>query len=146
MDPATIAASVLTVLTPYLRDAGKEVLKTAGEVALGKAKDLLKYVRERLSGDPVAAKDLSRYESNPETFEPVLKSALEEKMQADPAFALDLRARVDDLRSDLQVFQQIKEGRDIVGIDADLMPGTANVRQEADKVQGMTGIRIRSKT
>jgi hypothetical protein len=146
MDPATIAVSVLTVLTPYIRDAGKEVLSTAGELALGKAKDLLKCLRERLSGDPVAAKDLSRYESNPETFEPVLKSALEEKMQADPAFASDLQARIDDLRSDLQVFQRIKDGRDIVGIDTDVAPGRASVHQEADSVQGMTGIRIKSKT
>src|SRR5439155_9303105 len=115
MDPATIAASVITVLTPYIKDAGTEALKAAGEIALGKAKDLLSWLKERFSGDAVAAKDLSRYESNPEKFEPVLQSALEEKMQADAGFATELQRRVNEFGSDLKVFQRIKEGKNIIG-------------------------------
>lgn len=146
MDPATIAAAVMTVLTPYLREAGKEALNTAGELALGKAKSLLTLLRERLSGDATAAKDLSRYESSPEKFEPWLQATLEEKMQADPGLRSELQTRIDELRSELQVFQRIKEGTNVVGIEADVAPAKATVRQEADKVNGITGIRIKSKT
>lgn len=143
MDPATIAASAMTVLTPYIKDAGTEALKTVGEMALGKAKDLLSWLKDRFSGDPVATKDLSRYESNPEKFESVLQSTLEEKIQGDAAFAGELQKRVNEFGSDLKVFQRIKDGKNIIGIDADSAPEKADVHQEADKVENMTGIRIK---
>jgi len=48
MDPASMAVAALTILTPYLKDAGQELIKTVGEVALEKAKGLLSWLRECL--------------------------------------------------------------------------------------------------
>jgi hypothetical protein len=60
--PATIAAAALTILAPYVKGASRELVKTVGEVALEKAKRLRRWLKDRFPGDPVAAKDLSRFE------------------------------------------------------------------------------------
>ena len=41
MDPATIAASVITILGPYVSQVGEALTKTVGEVAVDKASKLL---------------------------------------------------------------------------------------------------------
>jgi len=118
MDPASMAVAALTILTPYLKDAGQELIKTVGEVALEKAKGLLSWLRERLAGDPVAAKDLSRFEADPDKFEAGLKSTIEEKAGTDAAFAAELKKRIDEIGPQITVFQRIKEGKNVVGVEA----------------------------
>jgi hypothetical protein len=59
--PATIAAAALTILAPYVKGASRELVKTVGEVALEQAKRLRRWLKDRFPGDPVAAKDLSRF-------------------------------------------------------------------------------------
>ncbi len=73
MDPATIATSVIALLTPYVADAGKELVKTAGEVGVGKIKTLLAWLKQQFADDPAASKDLSRFERSPEEFTPTTR-------------------------------------------------------------------------
>jgi hypothetical protein len=60
--PATIAAAALTILGPYVKDEHRELVKTVEEVALEKAKRPRGWLKDRFAVDPVAAKDLSRFE------------------------------------------------------------------------------------
>src|SRR4051812_20537263 len=113
MDPATIAAAAITILSPYVKDAGKELIKTVGEVTLEKAKGLFVWLKERFAGDPVAAKDLSRFEADPDKFEPFLQATIEEKAQADPAFGVELKKRIDEIGPQIMVFQRIKDGKNV---------------------------------
>ncbi len=83
MDPATITAAVITVLAPYVKDAGRELVKTVGEISVEKAKGLLEWLKDRFTGDPAALKDLSRFETDPDKFEAGLQSTIEEKAQAE---------------------------------------------------------------
>jgi hypothetical protein len=142
MDPVTIATAVITILSPYLKDAGKQILETAGQIGVDKAKGLLGWLKERFAGDPVATSDLSRFEADPVKFEPVLQSTVTERAQADPQFAAELQKRLDE-GPDITVFQRIKEGKNVIGIDAEQASGRMNVKQEADKVENITGVRIR---
>jgi len=144
MDPASMALAALTILTPYVKDAGQELIKTVGEVALEKAKGLLSWLKECLAGDPVAAKDLSRFEADPDKFEAGLKSTIEEKAGTDAAFAAELKKRIDEIGPQITVFQRIKEGKNVVGVEAEAVRGgKTSVTQEADKVEGMTGVRAK---
>jgi hypothetical protein len=145
MDPATIAAAAVTILTPYVKDAGGELVKTVGEVSLAKAKDLLAWMKNRFAGDPVAVNDLSRFQADPATFGPSLHATIKQKAQSDSAFATELHQRIDEIGPDLVVFQRFTEGKNVVGIDADTIhSGKAAVTQEADKVDNMTGIRAKT--
>jgi hypothetical protein len=144
MDPATIAAAALTILAPYVKDAGRELVKTVGEVALEKAKGLLGWLKERFAGDPVAAKDLSRFEGDPDKFESGLQSTIEEKAQADPAFSAELKRRIDEIGPQIAVFQRIKDSKNVVGVDADTVDsGKVTVTQDAERVDNMTGVRAK---
>src|SRR5207249_8022511 len=89
MDPMTVATSVITILAPYVKDAGEDLLKTVGQVGVEKARTLMGWLKERFAGDPAASKDLSRFETDPKAFEPGLKATIAEKL-ADPDFAANL--------------------------------------------------------
>jgi hypothetical protein len=119
MDPATLATAALTILTPLAKDVGKELVKTVDEVATGKAKDLFAWLKKRFADDPVAAKDLSRFEAEPERFEPSLESTIKEKAEQDPEFAAELKKRIDEIGPQITVFQEIKRGKNVIGVDAD---------------------------
>jgi hypothetical protein len=145
MDPATIAAAALTILSPYVKDAGRELVKTVGEVTLEKSKALLGWLKDRFAGDAVAAKDLSRFESDPDKFESGLKSTLEEKAQSDPDFATELKRRVDEIGPQIAVFQRVKDGKNVVGVDADsIRSGKTSVTQDAERVDNITGVRAKT--
>ena len=97
MDPATIAASVVTLLAPYVKDAGQELVKTVGDVGVRKVRDLLSLLKQRFASDPAAAQDLSRFEKEPAKRADDLKETIVAKVQADPAFADEITQRVNDL-------------------------------------------------
>src|SRR5262245_13867992 len=145
MDPATIAASVVTILAPFAKDAGKELVKTVGEIAVNKAKDLLAWLKHRFENDPSASKDLSRFEADPDKFESGLKATVEEAAAQDPSFAAELKQRIDEIGPVITVFQKIKKGEDVTGIDAEAVrTGKLSVTQEADEVKKMTGVRAKT--
>jgi hypothetical protein len=144
MDPATIAAATVTILTPYVKDAGRELVKTVGQVALDKAKGLLGWLREKFEGDSSASKDLSRFETSPEKFEASLQATLEEKAQ-DPTFAAELKKRIDEIGPQIVVFQRIKEGKNITAIDAETInSGNITATQEGEKIENGTVLRVKT--
>jgi hypothetical protein len=143
MDPATLATATLAILTPFARDAAKDLAKTVGEIGYEKAKDLFAYLKEKLTNDPVAATDMSRFESNPVDFEPGLKATITKKAQDNPEFAAELERRIDEVGPAITVFQDIKNGKKLVGLEADEMrSGRLVVSQKAEKVDDVIGPRI----
>lgn len=144
MDPVTLATAALSILTPFAKDAGKELVKTVGEIGVGKAKDLLSWLKHRFSGDVAASKDLSRFETDPNKFEPGLQATIKEKIEQDSEFAAELKKRIDDIGPAIAVFQGIKKGKKITGVDADeIHSGNIGVTQKADDVEEMTGLRAK---
>ena len=145
MDPATIAASVIAILSPYAKDAGTELVKTAGEVAVAKAKELLGWLKKKFSGVPVAASDLNRFEANPEKFSPGLQGTLEVQAQSDPVFAAELQKHVEEIQAEITVFQKFRDAKNVTGVDTDTLPAARiSVHQEGDSADGVTGVRIKS--
>jgi hypothetical protein len=144
MEPVTLAMTALAILTPLAKDAGKELVKTVGEIGFEKAKDLLSWLKHRFSDDPAASKDLSRFEADPDRFEPGLEATIKEKAEQDPQFATELKKRIDEVGPMITVFQQIKSGRNITGLDAEeIHSGKVGVSQIADEVDGITGVRTK---
>ena len=141
MDPATIAGSVITILSPYVSKMGEELTKTVGEVAVDKASKLLGWLKDKFDGDPSATKDLSRFEKDPKSFEVALKSTIEEKAQADPAFAQEAEKRIADIGPTVTIFQEIAEGRLIIGVDGSVKAGRVSVNQKVQKADEVIGQR-----
>jgi hypothetical protein len=145
MDPATLATAALAILVPFAKDAGKELAKTVGQIGVDKAKELAAWLKQRLAGDPVAAKDLSRFEADPDKFEAGLESTIKEKAEQDVAFATELKRRLDEIGPMIIVFQDIKKGKNVTGVDADeIRSGRIAVTQKADDVEGLTGVEAKN--
>jgi hypothetical protein len=142
MDPVTLATATLTILTPFAKDAGKELVKTVGEIGFEKAKDLFTWLKHRFATDPVASADLSRFESDPVEFESGLRASIKKKVQDDPEFAGELQKRIDEIGPVITVFQDIKNVKEAVGVDVNtIRSGKVGVTQAADNVDKVTGLR-----
>jgi hypothetical protein len=145
MDPATIAIATISVLSPYLKQAGLEIAKAVGDVGVEKAKALHAWLKERFAGDPAAAKDLSRFEQDPEKFEDGLQATLQEKAEAEPDFAAALQKRIDDIGPQLTIFARLKNSKNVVQLDADeIHSGKVSVTADADNVDGLTQVKLKT--
>lgn len=95
MDPFT--AAVVTVLGKYAIDKGATLLKEAGQAAADASARLFHKVMERLKADPVEAKNVERFEKNPEGYKQPIADAVEEQIKADPDFAAQLKALLEEI-------------------------------------------------
>jgi hypothetical protein len=141
MDPVTIGTAVITILSPYAADAGKELVKAAGEVALEKAKGLMTWLKQQFAGDSVASSDLSRFEQNPKVFAPSLQATIEKKATDDPAFSAAIAERVKELAPIITVIQEFSDARDMTGVDGAVRSGEVSVTQKGTKASNVTGVK-----
>jgi hypothetical protein len=145
MDPVTIGATVVSILTPYVADAGKELVKTAGEAGLEKIKGLLHWLKGKFAGDPVATSDLSRFEKDPTAFAPALQATVVSKVKDDPAFAAEIGQRVKELGPIITIIQNYENAKNLVGLKADrVTSGKVSITQTGKIIDGGTGAEIKT--
>jgi hypothetical protein len=141
MDPVTIGTAVVTILSPYVADAGKELVKAAGEVGLEKARGLMTWLKQQFAGDSVAASDLSRFEQNPTVFAPSLQATIEKKVTSDPAFSAAIADRVKELGPIITIIQEFNDARDLTGVEGAVRSGQVSVTQKGTTASNVTGIK-----
>ncbi len=96
MEIPIIAGQVLAALAPYLAKAGAKVAEKVGEQAFEAVKNLYTLIKSKFSDDQDAADALQRLEAKPDSAsnKAALKGVLEDKMNADSAFAEAVRERL----------------------------------------------------
>jgi hypothetical protein len=141
MDPVTIGTAVVTILSPYAADAGKELVKAAGEVGLEKARGLMAWLKQQFAGDPVAASDLSRFEQDPKVFAPSLQTTIEKKAADDPAFSAAIADRVKELVPNITIVQEFEIARDMTGVEGAVRSGNVSVTQKGTTATNVTGFK-----
>jgi hypothetical protein len=150
MDPATIAASLVALLAPYLKKAAEEF---AGEVGKGaasfvqeKAKALWQRLRGSFSGDGSAAELLDRFADDPDAHKDEVEAQVAGKLARDKPLQDELAAGLAEIKRvapQIRVVQRMKEAEAVVGLKAKRMVrGAAEVTQEIDKAKGTTGVEI----
>jgi hypothetical protein len=139
MDPAAIAGSVMTILGPYVSKLGEGLTKTVGEIAVDKASKLMGWLKEKFQGDPVATADLTRYQEDPKTYEGALRNTILKKAQTDSDFVQEAEKRVADIGPMISVFQDIVDGKVVVGGEGDVKSGRVEVRQKVQNADVVTG-------
>jgi len=145
MDPATLslAASVMSVLMPYVTVGTQAFVKSAGSDAYQKVKSMLGTLKARWSGDEEATETLARFEEKPERYRPVMEDILKEKLSQDVELAEELATLLNEMGPSLEIIQQMEEGRRVTGLEAEQMSGgTARVRQDIERGEDVTGARI----
>jgi hypothetical protein len=101
MDPVTLAAAALGLLSPYLAKAGEAAAKEIGEAAWEKMKAIYTLVRNKLAGDAYAEQTLKRLEADPtsDDLKAALRAVLKEKIAGDASFDQALRGLLDEARA-----------------------------------------------
>jgi hypothetical protein len=141
MDPVTIGTAVVTILSPYVADAGKELVKTVGEVGVEKAKGLMTWLKQQFAADPVATSDLSRFEQDPKVFAPSLQTTIEKKVAADPAFSAAITDRVKELGPIITVLQEFSDAREMTGVEGAVRAGRVSVTQKGTTASNVVGFK-----
>lgn len=119
MDPATLAASVISILTPYVTKTAKELVETIGQAGYDRAKNLLNTLKARWSSDPVASDSLTRFEKKPEVHAPALQEIVEEKLNSDRQLHEQVSQTVKDMGPNLDILVKMTKGEDVIGLDAE---------------------------
>jgi hypothetical protein len=145
MDPITIALAtqVISVLAPFVSNAANEFASKVGDAAFDKASAILAAIKKRWAGDPVASADLSRFEQNPQVFQPVLQDTLQKKLSEDKELADLLSQLLQEMGPSLEVVQKMDVGKNVVGLEGhDMKSGSASVTQEIKQADGVVGIKL----
>jgi hypothetical protein len=95
-----VAASSVSILVPYLVEAGKAVAKKAGEATWAKVESIYDTIRRKFQGDPISEEALNDLVTNPmnEDNQAVLRKTLRKAMEADKDFLSELTKLVTDAR------------------------------------------------
>lgn len=145
MDPVTIGTTVVTLLTPYAADAGKELIKVVGDAGVQRARNLMQWLRDRLAGDPVASSDLSRFEEDPKTYAPGLQKTVQARAQDDPAFATEISGKLDALAPDIEVIQKYTNAMNLIGADVETVDaGSFRITQIGETAENSTGFKAKT--
>ncbi len=118
MEPVSLTAAALALLSPYLAKAGEAFAGKAGTVLADKAGALYQALKKKFEDDPYAEQTLTRVEEKPESEErqAALKGVLAEKMGNDPGFAETVRRLVEEAEAAKpgSVTQNVSGNRNVV--------------------------------
>lgn len=141
MDPVTIGTAVVTILTPYVADAGKELVKTVGEAGVAKTKELMQWLKGKFAGDPVATTDLARFEKDPAGYAKPLQDTIASKIKEDPAFSAEISTRINELGPYVTIVQKFRDAQDMIGVEGRIGSGRVSVTQEGEIARNVTGVK-----
>lgn len=146
MVAASLAATVVSAITPLVAKGATAVAKAAGNVAAEKASAILQTLRDRLGSDTPASDTLKRFEKQPERYGPFVEDVLKEKLAEDPDLSARLNQLLSEMGASLKVIQDLGDvSGEATGVEAREIGKGANVSvdQKASKVSGkITGARI----
>src|SRR4051812_47648625 len=95
MDPLT--GTVIAALTALFTRKAEDLANAAGDAAFAKTKEIFAKLKQRWSGDKVAADDLERFAQEPKIYAPVVSARLEAKLAEDPELRSELQRLVDEM-------------------------------------------------
>jgi len=144
MDP--LITPIVVILGKYALDKGLELGKEIGPTALETAKEMFTTVLDRLRKGPKG--DIAEgFKEDPETYEKPVEKELAKEVEADPAFAAQLQALLEQYEeaakgyaeSTGRVYQATVSGSGAVAQDHGVAAGAGGVAVRGD-VHG--GVRI----
>ena len=100
MDITLIVDPVVGMMVQYAQDQGKALMAAGGAAAAGAVKTLFEKVMAKIKGK--FQQTAENFPKKPEGYKAPLADALEETLKADPKFAAELKALLDDCQKKLE--------------------------------------------
>lgn len=100
MDPITLGAAAVTLLGPYLAQAGGSFAEKVGEKLAEKVGGIFQAIKQKFTGDSYAEQTLTRFSEQTEAQprKSALQGVLVEKMQEDPEFLKLLQNMIEEAK------------------------------------------------
>ena len=111
MEPVSLAAGVVAVLTPLLSKGAEAFMDEVGKSVFEKASSLWSGLRAKWQGEAVQENMLDRYAAKPGTYQTSIQDMLAETLQADPDFARLLAGLMEDIKQagpELNIIMEIE--------------------------------------
>jgi len=146
MDPVTLAAGAIALLTAYLTKAGAEFAGEGGKAAWRLASRLLGRLRSAVTGKPREQEALEAFSSEPVGSAAKTQEMLEGVLKANPELGGEIAQILQEVKRlgpNVSVVQRIKEAEDVAGVKARrIRSGSVEVNQEIEKSKNVTGVQI----
>jgi hypothetical protein len=146
MDPVTLAAGAIALLTAFFAKAGEAFAGEGGKAAWQLAGRLFDRFRLAVKNKPGDRQVLEDFSSNPADSAPIAEGMVTELLAQDSALAADVQAilqAVKDLGPTVVVSQRVRIAEDVVGIEARrIRSGSIEVNQQIEEGRNITGLRI----
>ena len=146
MDPASIGASVIALLTPLAKETMQDFAGMAGDAAAAKAKELREWLRAKLSGDSYATETLERFEAEPETYGGPLQAMITQKVNEEPELADELTSKIEEIERTaptIAVVQEMQKARNVIGAEiGEAHDVDISVKQKIGEAEDVTGVKI----
>ena len=137
-----LAATVISIVSPYLVKSAEEFVKSAGEAAFNGTKALVERLIRWWKRDPIANTAATSFKSDPERYGKLLGEQLQHDLAKNESFAEELRALVDTLGPSVEVIQRMEIARDVTGADiGTLVSGKIRVEQDIHEALNVTGFK-----
>ena len=90
-------------------------------------------------GDTHSITDPTRFREDPKPYEGARKGTTRKTAEADPDFSQEAEKRVADIGPTISVFQDIVDGKVVLGGEGDVKSGQVSVNQKVQKADAVTG-------
>jgi hypothetical protein len=117
MEPVTIAAATIALLSPYTKKSAEAFAGEAGKAIYAKTTDLVAWIKKKLT--PEGTSTFSRFEKDPDRYAPFLEDVLKEQLEKDPEFTKELEKITSAIKAagpSVSVVIKMKEAEDVTGI------------------------------
>ena len=137
-----LAATVISIVSPYLAKGAEEFAKTAGKGVFDGAKALVDRLSRWWKDDPIANAAATSLPSDPQHFGKMLGAQLEHALKKDDAFAKELRSLVDSMGPSIEVVQKMQVATGVTGADiGNLVSGQVRVNQDIGHAEDVIGFK-----
>lgn len=138
-----LAASVISLVSPFLAKGAQEFAKEAGKDAYAQVKALVERLALWWKGDAVAGALVSAFPAKPVNSAKMLGMSLTTALNGDASFAADVSRLVSASGPYVEVVQRIKVAEGVTGAEiGEMLRGTLRVVQEMETAKGVTGTKI----
>jgi hypothetical protein len=139
----TLAASVISLVTPYLVKGAEEFAKETGVAAFETVKALAERLRKWWSGDPVAAAAGENLAKEPEEYASLLGQRLNVALAKDKDLAADLTKLMSSASPYAEIVQNIQIAHGVTGAKIkSLVAGHLRIVQTMGEAVNVTGLEV----
>jgi len=136
------------ILIPFVVKSAEPLASKLGEKAADKIENLYNTIKSKFSSDSNTAKNLEKFEKNPEGYKAVIEDNIKEKFDEDPSFKETILNLAKEIQKEpsVTVYLEKLEGDEIIGQDiaGTMKSGSSDVTIRESKGKKIVGQQVQN--